>query len=42
VGPTVDRMHPPPSSAKFRNEWSYTSTPSYMPSWSGQSQQPVT
>jgi len=42
VGSTVDIMHPPPSCAKVKNEWSYTSAPSYLPSWSGQSQQRVT
>jgi hypothetical protein len=32
-----DVNHSPPSRAKFRNDWRYTSTP-YMPLWRGQGQ----
>jgi hypothetical protein len=28
--------HSPPSNAEVKNEWIYTSTPPYMPSWRGQ------
>jgi hypothetical protein len=28
-----DAVHSPPSNPEFKNEWSYTSNPSYMASW---------
>jgi hypothetical protein len=34
--PGREAHHSPPSSAKVKNEWSYTTTPQHMPSWHAQ------